>query len=163
MGTHTKGVFIINCITFSFAVAVELFLWRAGSRGAAEPSPVVPDSGCSGSAGVLTDDCLRVPRVPPRVRERWVKKHFREDKTKAYSLFQVQLQQQHALFEEFQKMRRRPHPAAGEPPDPAVLQELAVMDKQANQLAYGVLFLCCGNLVASSQCARSRIRRHFLR
>lgn len=29
MGTHTKVVFVINCITFAFCVAVELFLWCA--------------------------------------------------------------------------------------------------------------------------------------
>lgn len=124
MSPHTRGIFIVNCITFAYVVAVELFLW---------------------------------------VRERWVKQRFSEDKRLPYAQFQVQIEQQHEHFEEFQKLRKRPQTVAGEPPDPAALAALAQMDAFAHKLAWGALLLCAGNLIASAQCVSSPFGRAWSR
>lgn len=94
-----------------------------------------------------------------RVRERWVRTLFVEDKRKPYALIQVQLQQQHELFAEFQRLRRKPEPEAGEPPDADVLDTVAKVDSLAHALTWGVLLLCSANLIVSSQYLLAANRR----
>lgn len=138
LGEHSRALFIVNAITFAYVVAAELFLWRAAgrlrfplrssaSRYALSRRPwLIPI--CSSEEQPVPS--LLHPAVSCRIREQWVKRHFRSDRQIAYAALQSE----------------------GSPAvDPAVAATLAQLDAMAKALAKGALLLCTGNLIASSQ------------